>query len=372
MLKNMILFRCNSDFIPLDAMEEALQRSAFTACGATQHSTAGWVPPRGHEHGALVESIAGQWILQLKTEQKILPAPVVKRRVEEMAKAIEQQTGRKPGKKERKNLKEEATLELLSKAFTRQTTTRAWMTHGLLAIDATTTSRADTLISLLVEAVPTLQLSLLQTQDSPVAGMTMWLMDGVGPGEFSIDRDGEIKAVDETKSVVRYQRHQLDTEEVRSHLVAGMQPTKLAMTFSDRVSFVLTDSLQLRRIALLDLTMEGRSGDEDAFDADVAIATAELKKLIDALVYQLGGEFVPPVLEEPASPAPHHGDEPDPIYDQAVQVVRTHGKPSISLVQRHLRIGYNRAARLLERMEIEGLVSVMKSDGSRELRMATA
>jgi S-DNA-T family DNA segregation ATPase FtsK/SpoIIIE len=59
--------------------------------------------------------------------------------------------------------------------------------------------------------------------------------------------------------------------------------------------------------------------------------------------------------------------EADPMYDQAVAIVLQHRKASISLVQRHLRIGYNRAARLLEQMEKSGLVSSMATNGNRDL-----
>jgi S-DNA-T family DNA segregation ATPase FtsK/SpoIIIE len=59
--------------------------------------------------------------------------------------------------------------------------------------------------------------------------------------------------------------------------------------------------------------------------------------------------------------------EADPMYDQAVAIVLQHRRASISLVQRHLRIGYNRAARLLEQMEKSGLVSSMSTSGNRDL-----
>ena len=78
------------------------------------------------------------------------------------------------------------------------------------------------------------------------------------------------------------------------------------------------------------------------------------------------------VLEGDADPAAL-GDagggngEADPMYDQAVAIVLQHRRASISLVQRHLRIGYNRAARLLEQMEKSGLVSAMATNGNREL-----
>jgi DNA segregation ATPase FtsK/SpoIIIE-like protein len=61
------------------------------------------------------------------------------------------------------------------------------------------------------------------------------------------------------------------------------------------------------------------------------------------------------------------GGEADALYDQAVQVVLKNRKASISLVQRHLRIGYNRAARLIEQMEQSGLVSPMQSNGNRDI-----
>jgi S-DNA-T family DNA segregation ATPase FtsK/SpoIIIE len=61
------------------------------------------------------------------------------------------------------------------------------------------------------------------------------------------------------------------------------------------------------------------------------------------------------------------GGESDPMYDQAVAIVLQHKRASISLVQRHLRIGYNRAARLLEQMEKSGLVTAMGHNGNRDL-----
>ncbi|HQX59992.1 MAG TPA: DNA translocase FtsK, partial [Burkholderiaceae bacterium] len=68
---------------------------------------------------------------------------------------------------------------------------------------------------------------------------------------------------------------------------------------------------------------------------------------------------------------PGNGGEKDPMYDQAVEVVLKNRKASISLVQRHLKIGYNRAARLVEDMEKAGMVSAMSSSGQREILVPT-
>jgi len=84
-------------------------------------------------------------------------------------------------------------------------------------------------------------------------------------------------------------------------------------------------------------------------------------------------EYLEEVLE-PAStedaagnPSGESTGEKDPLYDQAVEIVVRTRRPSISLVQRHLRIGYNRAARLIEDMERAGMVSAMQSNGNREV-----
>ncbi|KAF1035363.1 MAG: DNA translocase FtsK [Herbaspirillum frisingense] len=66
------------------------------------------------------------------------------------------------------------------------------------------------------------------------------------------------------------------------------------------------------------------------------------------------------------------GEGADPLYENAKQVVVSHRRASILLVQRELRIGYNRAARLIEQMEADGVVSAMDGSGSRDVLVAAA
>ena len=109
MFKNIIVYRMAPGWqAELTELEQALAKTPFQECGATQEKSSGWVPPRGEAHGLLAESVGGQWILRFMTEAKLLPATVLARKVKEKAAQIEQQTGRKPGKKETKELKEEA------------------------------------------------------------------------------------------------------------------------------------------------------------------------------------------------------------------------------------------------------------------------
>ena len=103
------------------------------------------------------------------------------------------------------------------------------------------------------------------------------------------------------------------------------------------------------------------------------VADHEVHKVVDYLKKLAKPQYVESVLEAPESEDAEDGGieggdaESDPLYDQAVAIVLKTRRASISLVQRHLRIGYNRAARLIEQMERAGLVSAMQSNGNRDV-----
>ena len=287
-------------------VEEALAKAPFMECGATQEKSLGWVPPRGEQHGALAESVGGQWILRFMVESKVLPGSVLNRRVKEKAARIEQETGRKPGKKESKELKEEAKLDLLPMAFTKQGSMWVWIDteSRLLVLDTSSQGRADEVVSLLVESLPGLSVSLINTQTSPQASMAHWLATQEPPVGFSIDRECELKSADEAKAVVRYARHPLDIEEVQAHIAAGKLPTRLALTWDERVSFVLTEGLQIKKLAFLDTVFEDKAADDGGFDTDVAIATGEIARLLPDLIEALGGEAQLGVAASASASAP--------------------------------------------------------------------
>jgi len=291
--KNMIVYRIAPHWQgELTRVEEALAKAPFMECGATQEKSLGWVPPRGEAHGPLVESVGGQWILRFMVESKVLPASVLARRVKEKAERIEQETGRKPGKKESRDLKDEAKLDLLPMAFTKQGSMWVWIDTAarLLVLDTASQGRADEVVTLLVEALPGLSVSLINTQTSPQAAMSHWLKEQEPPVGFTVDRECELKSATEEKAVVRYARHPLDIEEVQAHISAGKLPTRLALTWDDRVSFMLTEGLQIKKVSFLDAVFEGTQADDSGFDTDVAIATGELSRLIPDLIEALGGE----------------------------------------------------------------------------------
>ncbi|MBL8372479.1 MAG: recombination-associated protein RdgC [Burkholderiaceae bacterium] len=297
MFKNLIVYRIAPSWdASLTALEQALATRRFVPCGPGQEQALGWVEPRGEAHGPLAESVGGQWVLRLMSETRVLPASVVNRAAQEQAAQIEATTGRKVGRKELRDLKEQARQALLPQAFTRQSSAWVWIDPlaRRLVIDSASQSRADGVVTELVRAIDGMGLELLPTAQTPAGCMAAWLADGEPPAGFAIDRECELKATDGSQAVVRYARHPLDTDEVRQHIAQGKQPTRLALTWGGRVSLVLTEGLQIKKLAFLEGVFAGREAQaEEGFDTDVAIATGELRQLLPQLLEALGGENLP-------------------------------------------------------------------------------
>ena len=281
--------------LSLEQLEAALQPAQFVECSLSQEKAVGWIPPRGQENGALVESVGGQWLLKLMLESKVVPSSVINRKTKERVAEIEAAIGRKPGRKEMKEIKEDARLALLPMAFTKQGSVLVWIDAAarLLMIDAGSQGRADEVMTCLAKSVDGLGAVLVQTAISPAAAMSDWLLSQEPPAGFSVDRECELKAGDDSKAVVRYSRHALDIEEVQQHITNGKLPTRLALTWESRVSFVLTEGLQIKKLAFVEGVFQddASASKDDRFDADAAIATGEIRRLIPDLLEALGGEM---------------------------------------------------------------------------------
>lgn len=312
MFKNANFFRISKDFsLPsLCHLEDALQSRRFLPCGATQPESVGWIAPRGNKSQVLAESagLAGV-ILKLCVERRVVPASAVSEAVTTLVERYKRETGReRVSTKIKKELKEEAIQMLLPRAFTKKSATTLWIDplNHVLVVDSASLTGADKVISQLIEVLseiadpfidevpPGIMARPVQTNMSASAAMAHWLGNRESPYAFTVDRDCELKMPDDQKSSVRYQRHTLEIDEVVEHIASGKVPTKLAMTWNERVSFVLTDMMQAGKIKLLDVVLDGlpeNDKDDDGFDADVAIVTGELSALIPDLIIALGGEL---------------------------------------------------------------------------------
>ncbi|MHA4868504.1 recombination-associated protein RdgC [Duganella sp. PWIR1] len=276
-----------------EQLEAALASNAFAPASSNELLRQGWDKPR--PNGGLVHVVNKQMLILLGTEKKLLPATVINQVAKARAAEMEEAQGFAPGKKAMKELKERVADELLPRAFSIRGNVWTWIdpVNGWLVVDAASPAKADEVIKLLLKAVDRMPLESLRVQRSPVGVMTEWLQTDEAPAGFTVDMDTELRATGESKAAVRYVKHSLDPEEVRRHIAAGKQCTRLAMTWDSKVSFVLTESLAIKGIKPLDVLSENESSvrnDDERFDGDFMLMTGELAKLMADVVEALGGE----------------------------------------------------------------------------------
>jgi recombination associated protein RdgC len=276
--KNLKIYRLSSPWtLTGEQLEETLARHAYQAGNNLEMQSLGWVPPR--ENGGLAHVVGGQILLNLRAEKKLLPSTVVNQVAKARAQEIEEQQGYKPGRKQMKEIKE-----------------RVWIDpqNHWLVIDAAASAKADEVIGLLAKCVDPFPLENLYVAQSPASAMTGWLAEDEAPSNFSIDQDTELRSSGESGAAIRYVKHSIDADDVRRHIQSGKQCTRLAMTWADRISFVLTEGLDVKRVAPLDVLKEGNdtvaANDDEKFDSDMMLMTGELAKMLAELVEALGGE----------------------------------------------------------------------------------
>ena len=296
--RNLRIFRLPTDWSMDPArFNELLAAHPLKRCGGFDMISRGWVYPR--VEGEFVHAVNRQWLLALGIEQKLLPATVVRQVALERAAQIEAEQNRKVGRKELRDLRDQVTDELLPKAFTRRRTTWGWLdpVNGWLVVDAGSDARSDEFMECLAPLIEGAALRPLQTQVSPGTAMTGWLAEHDAPAGFTIDRDLELKSSAGGDSAIRYVRHDLEGKEISAHIGAGKIVTRVALTWSDKVSFLLTDKMQIKRLGFLDVLREQAEQDsEDAdqqFDTDFALMAGELALMFRDLVAALGGELKP-------------------------------------------------------------------------------
>lgn len=305
--RNARVFRFTKPFdISAEELEEKLSADAFKPCGPQETARQGWVPPLGKHGELLVHSANGYHLIALRKEEKILPGPVIKEAVEEKAEAIEIEQGRKVRRKEKEEIKEQIMLELLPQAFSRNRRSFAYLApkDGVLVVDAGSAKQAEDLASTLRKSLGSLPVRPPVLEQAPTFTFTGWLSETIDlPGPVEIGNECELKDPSEDGGVVRCKGLDLRADEIRNHLEAGMEVTKLAITWDENVSFMLDEEMGIRRLKFGE-TLQDQLDDVDVddavakFDATFTLMTLELSRLIPGLLEAMGGEDRSAIVEE--------------------------------------------------------------------------
>jgi recombination associated protein RdgC len=296
--KNLSLFRFTEPFeLSFDQLNERLQEGRFRPCGNLEFMSYGWIPPIGPEDGSLVYSSSNYLMICARKEEKILPASVVNEVLMQRAEEIEERKGAGLSKKERTQLRDDIIHELLPKAFTSSRPIYAYIDvkGGWLVVDSASSKKAEELVSHLRKCLGSLPVVLPSTRERPAAVMTQWLVNGAMPTDFAFDDECELRATESEGSIVRCKRQDLTAPEVQNHIEAGKEVVKMALTWDERIGFVLSDDLGIKRLKFLDVVQEQAAEVEAAdeferFDVDFSILTLELSRFIPRVLELFGGE----------------------------------------------------------------------------------
>lgn len=292
--KNIVVHRLDAEWSRKpEELEAQLARQPLQKCGGFEMESRGWVCPR--QEGEYLYRQNRQWLLALGFEQKLLPGSVIRQAADERVAQLEATLGHPIGRKQKREIMDKVTAELMPRALSRRRTTFGWIdtANGWLAVNAAGEAKAEQFLETLRRTEDELPLARLETHASASASMSRWILEGDVPGPFGIEEELELRAPDATKATVRYVRHGLGGKDIREHIAAGKEAVRLGLTWNDRISFVLTEELHVKRISFLEV-LEREAGaesenEEERFELDFALMTGELSRMLGDLVEVLGG-----------------------------------------------------------------------------------
>lgn len=303
MFKHTVFFTFKSD-LTNEQLETALAEKKFIPCDR-ELSTQGF--DNLHFANAVkpdpkfTYAVKDYSVICYKTEKKILPASVVKAELRKKEKSLEEQQGFSVGKRQSRELKELVIAELLPRAFSRINHVKVLfnLKDKWIAVDSSTQSVVDDVVSLLVRALPDAGFHNLQTNKSPAAVFTEWLSTQEPTHGFTLDDACILLEPGECKRKVSFSHHTLDNPLVMDHLTHGKIPMQLGVSHEKGVSLVLTDKGYLKRITYLDLIkdqmakeMETIESQDEMFQADVLMLGDVLSVLKDDFVAASDGLVV--------------------------------------------------------------------------------
>jgi recombination associated protein RdgC len=404
MLKNVMAYRIGNDVTRevLSSVEliDALMENLTEPPHKTQWYKYGYaMSEKFGVDSPVFNGAMGARVLLICRQDRVLPGRVIQQEVAARVARLYELNGVYPHKKEMAELKDDAVAKLLPKAFVKASYFQVLITQDWVFVETSSTKTADEIICYMRDTLaPESGLRLF-----PLSAIerSPWLKEVALPQSFvpvNLDDEppyapfrhlGSAALKGKDVGTVRLKDVDFDDEDVNDVITNSSRWfTELAMAWRDEGSdaddlqFNLNNHLIIKRLEFSDILIKQANDESDRedvvshFDATVAIASDRIVKLVNAIA---DATRFNEVFEDDISPVgltPKHVSEGEPseeteeeeqdaLYDEAVEFVTDSRKSSTSALQRHLRIGYNRAARLIETMEENGVVSSTDASGCR-------
>lgn len=293
--KQISLYPLNKDKLPdLETLSAKLAEAGFVPVSGLDWFSEGFAAPVSFSPEPVFPA-EHTWLVALKKEEKVLPASVIHDILDDKVAEIQNNEARNVGRKEKQELKEQITDDLLPRAFTRSSRSLAVFDtkYGYLLVNNASSTKAENMLTRLREALGGLEASLPNTKQSPASLMTSWLLNGACDGGFELDSDCELKGSGDVAPTVKISKQDLTADEVVQHVKNGKTVTQLGLVWREQLAFVLTQDFTLKRIQYLDVLQEEAESHGDdaaslAFASQILMAEA-LSTMVDELAVYLGG-----------------------------------------------------------------------------------
>lgn len=315
--RNLFLYRfpvpCAFDDTHL--LDDKLSEHALRPCGQLELSTSGFVDPQeGDPEPDFIVDHDGVALFCLGTETRLLPNDVVNRELAKEIHAREEFEQTKVGTKQRKHIREEIITKMLPQSFVRLTRTHAMLDlkEGWLIIDTASQKRAEDVVTHLRMALGSFQCVPMCPEESPRAFFTDWVIRGKLPAGLALGDSVVLRDPVENGAVVRCTHQDLETDEISEHLKSGKQVFEIALSYNDRVSFTLNESLVVRKFKMLDVAIEELEQTESELYATASflLMAHEIKALLNWMAKTFGLPVAPALKLD-------GGDAPASMRDQA-------------------------------------------------------
>lgn len=436
LFSNILAYRHSNAFDlhkDLAAINQALASKPARLPGKMELNAAGFTEPVGEE-GAFIERISPMaYVFAFNLAERMIPGKIVRQQVAAKVKKIEKEQERKVYAREKQQIKDEVLNQMLPRAFIDQKITYGMVLGPYILIDSSSAKRGEDILSTMRECLGSMPVRPVAVATTPIDAFTRWFTGTDEPVQFHLTGDFKANARSDESDFVNGKgtspEHEGLSDLVREY---DRRVTVLGLGWGtstgETASFTVNEMIGIKGIkwpeSLAEMAADqvGEEDDEDARRVTLLRTTmillgAELKQLLADLLDALGGEQLPegtedadenlaaltlrrmgddyftrfkaiPVESDPAEsegtdqedddlsdqlPDDDEVDETiDPLLDDAIDFVRESGRASVSAIQRKFMIGYNRAARLIDALEEDGIVTPMNSNGSREVIRASA
>lgn len=428
LFSNILAYRVTNAFDlhkDLEAVNQALASKPARLPGKMELNAVGFTEPVGEE-GAFIERIAPMaYVFAYNLAERMIPGKIVRQQVAARVKQIEKEQERKVYAREKQQIKDEVLNQMLPRAFIDQKITYGMVMGPYILIDSSSAKRGEDILSTMRSCLGSLGARPVSVKTTPIDAFTRWFTTGETDGPFHMTGDFKANNRSDESDFVNGKgtspEHEGLSDLVREY---DRRVTVLGLGWGtstgETASFTVNEMIGIKGIkwpeSLSEMAADqvGEEEDDDARRVTLLRTTmillgAELKQLLADLLPALGHEEIPDGGQEEdleiltlrrmgedyftrfkAKPVEQEeddltdqlpdddeaeggfGSEADPLYRETVAFVRDSGRASISAIQRKFKIGYNRAARLIEQLEEDGIVTPMNSNGGREVIRASA